>query len=617
MDLELPWRDLPQHFRDVVLYGSGDEKIKYNYRSDSEEGSWSAETERTAKGIIYHIDRLFRSTESESTRLYYAGFMSKQPCPACNGTKLCVEARSVLLGSKPIAEVSAMPVDEVLAWLSDLLETLPGEALEIGGEALNELGWRLQFLLSVGLHYLTLDRPAATLSGGEGQRIRLASQIGLELVGLLYVLDEPSVGLHARDQQALIDALKQVRDMGNTVLVVEHDEATMRAADWLIDMGPGAGDFGGEVVAEGAPEQVASNGQSLTGRYLRGELSITAPNGGQRRKADKGWLALIGARLHNLQHIDVYFPLGLFTCITGVSGSGKSSLVADTLYPALQNMLHESPMFAGPYERLAGGEQIKKVITITQEPIGRTPRSNPATYVGIFDLIRWLFAQTPLAQQRGYDASRFSFNVKGGCCEACQGLGQCKINMHFLSDVWITCKECKGKRFNAETLEILYYGKTIAEVLDLDVHQALTFFNGERRLVTMLQTLQDVGLGYIKLGQAATTLSGGEAQRIKLASELCRPSSGNTLYILDEPTTGLHFSEVQRLLNVLHLLVDKGNTVIVVEHNLDVIKTADWVIDLGPEGGAEGGRIVAAGPPEEIAQAKDGYTGKFLREVLR
>jgi excinuclease ABC subunit A len=543
--------------------------------------------------------------------------MSKQPCPACNGTKLCAEARSVLLGNKPIAEVSAMPVDEVLAWLSDLLETLPGEALEIGGEALNELGWRLQFLLSVGLHYLTLDRPAATLSGGEGQRIRLASQIGLELVGLLYVLDEPSVGLHARDQQALIDALKQVRDMGNTVLVVEHDEATMRAADWLIDMGPGAGDFGGEVVAEGTPERVASDGQSLTGRYLRGELSITAPNGGQRRKADKGWLALIGARLHNLQHVDAYFPLGLFTCITGVSGSGKSSLVADTLYPALQNMLHESPMFAGPYERLAGGEQIKKVITITQEPIGRTPRSNPATYVGVFDLIRWLFAQTPLAQQRGYEASRFSFNVKGGCCEACQGLGQCKINMHFLSDVWITCKECKGKRFNAETLEILYRGKTIAEVLDLDVQQALTFFNGERRLVTMLQTLQDVGLGYIKLGQAATTLSGGEAQRIKLAGELCRPSSGNTLYVLDEPTTGLHFSEVQRLLNVLHRLVDKGNTVIVVEHNLDVIKTADWVIDLGPEGGAEGGRIVAAGPPEKIAQTKESYTGKFLREVLR
>ena len=616
VDLELPWCDLPQYFRDVVLYGSGDEKIKHNYHSDSDEGRWSAETERTMKGIVHHINLLFRRTESESTRLYYAGFMSKQPCSVCGGAKLCPEARSVLLGNKHIAEVSRMSIDAVFAWLADLFEMLPEEALEIGGEALNEFGWRLQFLLNVGLHYLTLDRPAPTLSGGEGQRIRLASQIGLELVGLLYVLDEPSVGLHARDQRALIDALEHVRDMGNTVLVVEHDEATIRAADWLIDMGPGAGTFGGEVVAQGTPEQVASNAQSLTGRYLRGEMSITASNGKGRRQANKGWLTLIDAQLHNLQHVDVRFPLGLFTCVTGVSGSGKSSLIAGTLYPALQNVLHDTPMFAGPYERLEGCEQIKKVITITQEPIGRTPRSNPATYVGVFDLIRGLFAQTSTAQQRGYDAGRFSFNVKGGRCEACQGFGQSKVNMHFLADVWITCKECNGKRFNAETLEIRYRGKTIAEVLDLDVQQALTFFNDERKLVTILQTLHDVGLDYIKLGQSATTLSGGEAQRIKLASELCRPSSGRTLYILDEPTTGLHFSDVQRLLDVLHQLVNMGNTVVVVEHNLDVIKTADWIIDLGPEGGTEGGRIVAVGSPEDIVQVEKSYTGAFLRKVL-
>ncbi|GAB4195275.1 MAG: hypothetical protein OHK0022_11890 [Roseiflexaceae bacterium] len=615
VDLETPWRDLPKHFQDAVLYGTGDDKIKVSFMRDSQEGDWLAESDRTIKGVIYHIKRLFHETKSEETRLFYATFMSKQPCSSCGGQKLCAEARAVLLGGKTITEVSALSINDMIDWLADLYEGLPEEMRAIGSEALTELGRRLQVLVDVGLHYLTLDRPAPTLSGGEGQRIRLASQIGLDLVGLLYVLDEPSIGLHPRDQSALIETLCHIRDMGNTVLVVEHDEATMLAADWLIDVGPGAGTLGGRIVAEGTPAEVMRNPRSITGQYLSGAKSIQAPIRARKRVA-KGWLRVVGARLHNLRNVTAEIPLGLFTCVSGVSGSGKSSLIAETLYPALQSKFGENPGEVGPFERIEGTEQIKKVITITQDPIGRTPRSNPATYVGVFNAIRDLFAQTPEARRRGFDGGRFSFNVKGGRCEECQGSGKFKVDMHFLSDVWVTCKECHGTRFNAETLEVRYRGKTITEVLDLDVREALELFADQPKIAQVLQTMHDVGLDYIKLGQSATTLSGGEAQRIKLATELSRPSAGKTLYILDEPTTGLHFHDVQRLLDILHRLVDKGNTVLVIEHNLDVIKTADWVIDMGPDGGVGGGQIVAAGRPEQIAQNEASVTGQFLRPLL-
>jgi len=616
VDLDTPWCDLPKHFQDAVLYGTGDDKIKVSFMRDSQEGDWLAESDRTMKGVIYHIKRLFHETKSEETRLFYATFMSKQPCSSCHGTRLCTEARAVLLGSKTIVQVSSMAINAVIEWLVDLFETLPEDTLSVGSEALTELGRRLQVLLDVGLHYLTLDRPAPTLSGGEGQRIRLASQIGLDLVGLLYVLDEPSIGLHPRDQSALIRTLCHIRDMGNTVLVVEHDEATMRAADWLIDVGPGAGTLGGTIVAQGTPAQVMANPHSLTGQYLSGAKSLSAPSRARKRTATE-WLRIVGARLHNLRNVTAELPLSMLTCISGVSGSGKSSLVADTLYPALQSKLGDTSDEAGPYDRIEGAELIKKVITITQDPIGRTPRSNPATYVGVFNHIRDLFAQTPAARRRGFDSGRFSFNVKGGRCEECQGSGQFKVDMHFLSDVWVTCKECNGTRFNAETLEVRYHGKTITEVLDMDVREALRLFADQPKLAHVLQTMHDVGLDYIKLGQSATTLSGGEAQRIKLASELSRPSSGNSLYILDEPTTGLHFHDVQRLLDILHRLVDKGNTVLVIEHNLDVIKTADWVIDMGPDGGIDGGQIVAAGRPELIAQTEASHTGRFLLPLLK
>lgn len=596
VDLELPWCELPQQLRDVVLYGTRGETI------DGEE----------VKGVIYHINRLFRETKSEDARLYYASFMRKQPCLTCGGTRLGAAARAVVLGGKRIFEVGDMPITAMFEWLTTLYETLPDDMREVADEALCELARRLQFLRDVGLHYLTLDRPAPTLSGGEGQRIRLASQLGLDLVGMLYVLDEPSIGLHPRDQHTLIETLRSLQRMGNTVLVVEHDEAMIRAADWVIDIGPGAGTFGGMVVVEGPPERVMDTPDSLTGQYLSGALSITTPRGSQHRSPRKGWLTLTDVCLHNLKHVEARFPLGLLTCVTGVSGSGKSSLIAGTLYPAL----HRTPLETRSFDRIEGADQIKKVITITQEPIGRTPRSNPATYVGLFNLIRDLFAQTPEAVARGYGAARFSFNVAGGRCEACQGSGLYKIDMHFLSDVWLTCKECKGSRFNEETLAIRYRGKTITEVLDLDVREALTFFEDQPKLAYILQTMHNVGLDYLKLGQSTTTLSGGEAQRIKLATELCRPAAGRALYLLDEPTIGLHAHDVQRLLDILHHLVDMGNTVIVVEHNLDVIKNADWVIDLGPEGGENGGYIVACGSPEVIARTEASYTGQFLRPLL-
>jgi excinuclease ABC subunit A len=470
-------------------------------------------------------------------------------------------------------------------------------------------------MLNVGLHYLTLDRSAPSLSGGEGQRIRLASQIGCGLVGVLYILDEPSIGLHARDNRALLDTLHQLRDMGNTVLVVEHDEETMRESDWLVDLGPGAGVKGGRIIAAGTPEEVANNPDSLTGKYLRGDLMITAPNGYGRRQSDTA-VTISGARLHNLRSVSARFPLGTMICVTGVSGSGKSSLVSETLEPALARALNNAQTTPGPYSSLHGLEHLDKVINITQEPIGRTPRSNPATYIKLFDEIRNVFAQTPAAKARGYKSGRFSFNVKGGRCEACEGYGLRKVEMHFLADVWVLCRECNGRRFNHETLQITYKGQNIADVLDMDVQEALEFFENHPKIHRQLQTLHDVGLDYIKLGQSALTLSGGEAQRIKLAKELSRVATGRTVYVLDEPTTGLHFADVQKLLDVLHRLVDAGNTVIVIEHNLDVIKTADWLIDLGPEGGDGGGQIIAQGTPEDVVQVEASYTGQFLKAML-
>jgi excinuclease ABC subunit A len=634
---------LPESFRHVLLYGSGDEKIRFTWEGDTEESSWQGESWRPAKGIIYNISRLFHQTKSEGTRRYYASFMSQQPCPSCQGTRLRPEARGVTVGGKTITAVSSLAIDEAHEWVMGLyrkqypvdgnrysvngkqhsvngdgerdLSGLNEEQFEIAEEVLKEIRDRLQFMLNVGLHYLTLDRSAPSLSGGEAQRIRLASQIGCGLVGVLYILDEPSIGLHARDNRALLDTLLQLRDMGNTVLVVEHDEETMRDADWLVDLGPGAGVKGGQIVSAGSPETVAADLNSLTGRYLRGELRITGPGNG-RRRPNLGTLEIVEAQLHNLKQITAQFPLGTMICVTGVSGSGKSSLIAETLYPALSRELHQAQTQPGPFRQLNGLEHLDKVINITQDPIGRTPRSNPATYVKLFDQIRQVFASTPEAKARGYKPGRFSFNVKGGRCEACAGYGQRKVEMHFLADVWVRCRECNGRRFNRETLAIKYKGQTIADVLDMDVQEALEFFANHPKIARMLQTLHDVGLDYIKLGQSALTLSGGEAQRIKLAKELSRVATGRTIYILDEPTTGLHFADVQKLLDVLHTLVDAGNTVIVIEHNLDVVKTADYLLDLGPEGGDNGGQIIAHGTPEEVAQVAESYTGHFLRELL-
>jgi excinuclease ABC subunit A len=618
VDLEQPWKDLPQKFRDVLFYGSGDEQIVITHHGERDERNWSYEGADTVSGIVQDIKRRFRETASEGMRDMYMSYMSQQPCPSCNGTRLSAEVRAVTLGGKTIHEVGNMTIDRLVEWLDTLYETLDDEAFEIAQEALNEASQRLQFMLNVGLHYLTLNRSAPSLSGGEGQRIRLASQLGCGLVGVLYVLDEPSIGLHARDQRTLMETLLQLRDLGNTVLVVEHDEETMRNADWLIDMGPGAGVLGGEVVAAGTPEMVMAEPRSLTGRYLSGALHITSPNGNRRRSPGSGWLSISGATLHNLKRIEARIPIGLLTCITGVSGSGKSSLINGTLYPALTRALHNTPEGdVGPYERIEGLKHLDKVINITQDAIGRTPRSNPATYVGMFDEIRAVFASTEQARERGYRADRFSFNVEGGRCDACKGYGQKVIEMHFLADVWVTCKDCQGTRFNSDTLDIRYKGKNIADVLAMDVQEALEFFADQPKLKRVLQTLHDVGLDYIKLGQSATTFSGGEAQRIKLAKELSRVATGRTLYILDEPTTGLHFADIQRLLDVLHRLVDAGNTVLVIEHNMDVIKTADWLLDLGPEGGDAGGYIIAQGTPEEVARVDESYTGRFLREMLR
>jgi excinuclease ABC subunit A len=608
-DLDTPWKDLSAECQHAILYGGVRVKWQWEGEHGSGQGEWEYE------GTFNGTRRRYRQTKSQGASRWYTQFMSQQPCATCHGQRLCPESAAVTIGDKTIIDVTGMSIGETYEWVRGLWTQLSPEQFEIGEEVLKEIEGRIRFLLDVGLHYLTLDRPAPTLSGGEGQRIRLASQIGCGLVGVLYVLDEPSIGLHQRDNRRLLDTLERLRDMGNTVLVVEHDEETMRTADWIVDLGPKAGINGGWVVAAGTPEEIAQHPRSLTGRYLRGDLWVSSPNG-KRRPTNGKWLTVIGARQNNLKDLTVRFPLGLFTCVTGVSGSGKSSLVAQTLFPTLANTLHKASHQVGGHDRIEGLEHVNKVINITQSPIGRTPRSNPATYVQVMTLIRNLFAQTPDAKTRGYKPGRFSFNVKGGRCEACKGHGKKRVEMHFLPDVWVTCNVCGGMRFNRETLQIRYKDKSVAEVLDMDVNEAYEFFGNVPKVKRILQTLVDVGLGYIKLGQSATTLSGGEAQRVKLAKELARVATGDTVYILDEPTTGLHFADIQKLLDVLHRLTDAGNTVIVIEHNLDVIKTADWLVDLGPEGGDEGGYIVTEGTPEQVSLVPESHTGQFLKGML-
>jgi len=562
------------------------------------------------EGVINTLDRRMRETTSEDARRYYLQYISDKPCPECGGNKLKASSLAVKVGDKNIAEITAMSVRQAFNFFNNL--KLKGNEQIIASEILKELRNRLGFLQSVGLHYLTLDRRSPTLSGGESQRIKLASQIGNQLVGVMYILDEPSIGLHQRDNSMLLQMLCQLRDLGNTVIVVEHDEETIRTADMIVDFGPRAGIYGGEIVATGTVNDIIQSNRSLTGDYLVGRKSIPIPR--LRIPAERGYISIRGAKHNNLKDIDVDIPLGLFVCVTGVSGSGKSSLINQTLYPYLHNYFYHTSHKVGKVDTIEGIENIDKIISIDQQPIGRTPRSNPSTYVKVFDSIRMLYSQLPAAKMRGYSAGRFSFNVKGGRCEACEGAGVKQIEMHFMPDIYVTCEACKGKRYNQETLSIRYKGKNIAEVLDMDVQEAYEFFQNIPAIRNKLQTLMEVGLDYIKLGQPSTTLSGGEAQRIKLSRELSKVSTGNTLYLLDEPTTGLHFDDINRLLQVLKKLVKMGNTVIVIEHNMDVIKSADWVIDLGPEGGNEGGYLVAEGTPEQIMKNKNSYTGQFLKQ---
>ena len=603
------FEDLPKKIQKVILFGSGNEKITFHYKSMRGQSRTHA-----FEGVIPNMERRYKETESHSVRDELARYLSVHTCEHCNGSRLREEARHVFIGDMAIHDISALPIDETVDYFRKL--KLEGSRAEIAHRITREITERLGFLVNVGLGYLSLSRSAETLSGGEAQRIRLASQIGSALVGVMYVLDEPSIGLHQRDNARLLATLEQLRDLGNTVIVVEHDEDAIRSADHVLDLGPGAGINGGHIVAEGTPEQILANPASVTGKYLSGELSIAVPS--SRTPADENsQLVIRGATGNNLRSVDASIPVGLLTCITGVSGSGKSTLINDTLYPAVAVHLNGSSLEPAPHDAIEGLENLDKVIDIDQSPIGRTPRSNPATYTGLFTPIRELFANTQEARARGYKPGRFSFNVKGGRCEACQGDGMIKVEMHFLPDIYVPCDQCKGARYNRETLDVTYKGKSIQEVLQMSIEEAADFFQAVPVVKRKLDTLMDVGLGYICLGQSATTLSGGEAQRIKLSRELSKRGTGKTLYILDEPTTGLHFQDIELLLTVLHRLRDQGNTIIVIEHNLDVIKTADWIIDLGPEGGAGGGTIIASGTPEQVSKVADSYTGIYLKPLLK
>jgi len=609
-DVDTPWHDLPENTRHHVLYGSGDEQISFRYIT----GASGAVTRRHRfEGIVPNLERRYKETESPAVREELAKFISERPCPDCNGQRLNRSARNVFVGDRNLPVLTALPIDQSLDFFKTL--TLAGWRGEIAAKIVKEIRERLRFLVDVGLDYLTLDRQADSLSGGEAQRIRLASQIGAGLVGVMYVLDEPSIGLHQRDNERLLGTLNRLRDLGNTVIVVEHDEDAIRTADHIVDIGPGAGVHGGEVVAQGTYEDIVKSKRSLTGQYMSGKRRIEIPK--KRRKPDhERALRIIGASGNNLKDVDLEIPAGLFVCVTGVSGSGKSTLINDTLYRYAAAELNGANEKPAPFKNVEGLDLFDKVVDIDQSPIGRTPRSNPATYTGLFTPLRELYAQVPEARQRGYGPGRFSFNVKGGRCEACEGDGMIKVEMHFLPDVYVPCDVCHGKRYNRETLEIMYKGHNISDVLNMTVEDAFKLFEPVPTLARKLETLIDVGLSYIKLGQSATTLSGGEAQRVKLSRELSKRDTGRTLYILDEPTTGLHFHDIEQLLGVLHRLSDDGNTVVVIEHNLDVIKTADWIVDLGPDGGERGGRIIATGTPEEIAKAKQSHTGHFLARAL-
>ncbi|HEX9967963.1 MAG TPA: excinuclease ABC subunit UvrA, partial [Solirubrobacterales bacterium] len=608
VDADKPWSQLTKDEREIFLYGTGDERHHVSYTNRfGRHRSYRVRFE----GIVNNLERRYEETDSETNRERIEGYMAEQPCPQCEGARLRPESLAVTVGGLSIAEMTDLSARAARRWIADL--ELNETERAIARLIVREISERLAFLDNVGIGYLSLARSARSLSGGEAQRIRLATQIGSSLVGVMYVLDEPSIGLHQRDNEKLIATLDRLRDLGNTVIVVEHDEGTMRAADHLVDLGPGAGEHGGHVIAAGTPAEVAKDSASLTGQYLAGKRQIEVP---AERRRPKGHLTVRGAREHNLKGIDVEVPLGVFCCVTGVSGSGKSTLVNETLHHAVANRLHQAKLRPGAHDGIDGLGQIDKIINIDQSPIGRTPRSNPATYTKIFDHIRQLFTQTQEARARGYKPGRFSFNVKGGRCEVCTGDGQIKIEMHFLPDVYVPCEQCHGKRYNRETLEVRFKGKSIADVLEMSVEEAVGFFENVPKIARRLRTLHDVGLDYIRLGQPATTLSGGEAQRVKLATELSKVATGDTLYILDEPTTGLHFADVQRLLDVLGRLVDAGNTVVVIEHNLDVIKTADYLIDLGPDGGDEGGEVIATGTPEDVAAVAGSHTGSFLAELL-
>lgn len=608
VDINVPIKKLPKDFLNKILYGTGDEEIDFRYSSAAGERKFKAPFE----GVIPTLERRYRETKSQGMREFYEYYMTNSPCEACHGARLKKESLAVTVGGKNIQELTDMPINKIQDFMSNL--KLDKTKALISNQILKELEKRLQFLVDVGLEYLTLSRPAGTLSGGEAQRIRLATQIGAGLTGVLYILDEPSIGLHQRDNDKLIATLKKLRDLGNTVIVVEHDEDTMYAADYIVDIGPEAGVHGGNVIATGTVEDIKRNTNSITGAYLSGRKQIKIPE--KRRKSNGKAIEIKGACENNLKNINVKIPLGVFTCVTGVSGSGKSTLINEILYKGLAKELYNASDFPGKHDKILGIQNIDKVINIDQSPIGKTPRSNPATYTGVFDLIRDIFAGTNEAKLRGYEKGRFSFNVSGGRCETCQGDGVLKIEMHFLPDIYVPCEVCHGKRYNRETLEVKYKGKSIYDVLDMTVEEALEFFSNIPKIKQKIQTLYDVGLGYIKLGQPSTTLSGGEAQRVKLATELSKRATGKTLYILDEPTTGLHIADVHKLIEILQRLVDTGNSIVVIEHNLDLIKTADHIIDLGPESGEKGGEVIAIGTPEQIAKNERSYTGKFLKKIL-